>query len=399
MSIYPIILPIFFYFRPINNSDDFYSAYNGVHLPCFILFLLVFFLETLKNVTYKITNFLLCTFFLIVYLIVLQFPYISIFNITSILTIVAPLFLLKFSPGLRPNRKEVYLFFYVAVVLETIFCVLNSYGVLVYPILSTSGSSHLISGTFARYNHLTNFLTTIYIFIAIDFFDNRKSKTLSFILLTIIIGILVFYSGARMSVILYSFTLLSCLFSFKKKSFRKSFPIIILLCVFSFVIVYIAQSTKSEGLIRNFEGLYSFINSSSDNDESTISLSTFLLSQEFDNPFFGNGYEYKGEMAYHLGVYTLRNFRSDAKVAYIMVEYGLICFLIYVLLYYFIYKDLLGHIGVKKKKNLIIFYLYFFLLTISESGFFDVFLFPLIYLYAYSSISLLNRKERLYKII
>ena len=50
-------------------------------------------------------------------------------------------------------------------------------GFTVYPVTKQIGDSKYLQGTFPRYNHMTNVLTTIFAVLAFEYFGSTKKKS------------------------------------------------------------------------------------------------------------------------------------------------------------------------------------------------------------------------------
>ncbi len=143
------------------------------------------------------------------------------------------------------------------------------------------------------------------------------------------------------------------------------------------------------GIDRQLNGLASFVQSDTDDDHSTVALSTYLLNNYFDrSPLLGSGLSYKGEFAYgNWGNCTLTLFRADARIAYMIVEYGIIGFLLYFTVFISIFIHLSKKIAKEDGVKLLFCFVYYILLTITEPGFFDRLCFPLLFVYVFCVLS------------
>lgn len=139
---------------------------------------------------------------------------------------------------------------------------------------------------------------------------------------------------------------------------------------------------------RQIEGLTSFLQAHTKKhgeDGSTVALSTYLFEKYFDkSPIIGNGYEYKGERAYgNYGVCVLEHFKADARLAFNIVEYGIVGFCLQILCIVSVFKLLSQYVAKKDRVKLWLVFCYFFILTLTEPGFFDRLCFPMTYMYVF----------------
>lgn len=401
LSLQPIIMPLYVFLftsgLDLDSFDKLYFSYPiGVNLLFIFLFLIKFTQKRLPPVYYRtiIVPIILLLFFLILQGCYTHFSLPSILR-TTLLSIntVCPLLLLLIDKKYRPERIVLKKYVCFVIILQVSFCILNYFGITVYPILNQneSFSNHLISGTFGRYNHMTNYLTTIYLFITYEYFEKKEISVYIFILFSIAIGLIVLFSGARMSMVLFGFSIIV----FFLLDNIKRFHIGNLILLFTVLFVgwkYLIQSevtsnseaNEGTGVERNMSGLSNFLQNDLEDDDSTVSLSFYLLTSYFNNPIVGNGYSYLGDDAYYLNSAINQSaFIADARLAYMIVEYGLVGVLVYLLLYRGIYKSLL--ISCLKEDELIVKvgYIYFFICTLTEGGFFDVGIFTMLIIYCF----------------
>lgn len=319
--------------------------------------------------------------------------------ISELLSLLLILIYIVLNKNALPSYQDIIKFFKATLIIETVVVILNVFNIYIFPsqyqsLMMENFMGELvevdvskITGTFYRYNGLANFLTTIFLFISIEYFSKNYIKFSQYLTLCIIFIIPIALSGAKISLVIYFFIFLICgIFYFKKHS------TITTIAIFSSIIVFIflknfnpAQlDINNTGIERQLIGLSNFINDMDSDESSTVGLSNYLLSNYFDKkPLIGNGYSYKGDFAYgSIGsMVSLRNFTSDARVAFILVEYGIIGFLLYTNFFYKIFSYLRKKTSIQFRRNLTICFIYYAILTITESGFFDRLCFPLIFIY------------------
>lgn len=399
LSLQPIVMPLFvLLFARDLDTESFEKLYFSYPVGVNYLFILIL----LKKLTQKkfpgfIVKSILLPIALIVVFLIVQgiFTHFSLSSIirNSLLSFntVCPLLLLIIEKRLRPNSIALKKFVIFVVGLQVLFCILNIFGVTAYPLLNQEESfaNHLISGTFGRYNHMTNYLTTLYLFITYDYYEKKGISNFYFILLSVVIGVIVLFSGARMSLVLFLFTLFVFFFIYKRHHVWK---LLILFVVFfvgwrlimSSEVKSNKEADEGTGVERNIAGLSSFMQKDLDDDDSTVSLSFYLLAFYFNNPVIGNGYAYMGEDAYVLNISINQSaFLADARIAYMIVEYGILGVFLFFILYLGIYKSLVNNSTTGNKCFYKIAYTYFFICTLTEGGFFDIGIFSMLYIYGF----------------
>ncbi len=328
--------------------------------------------------------------------------------LSEILSLLLMMFFLSFNKRAFPSFKVMSRFMIGIIILQFLWTLLNLGGIYIYlPFyipyidISATGSlnivdisaENLVSGTFARYNSLANFLTTIFLFISLEYYSGKIIFTKTYYLLSaVILGIIVL-TGAKISLVLFFLIFLTCCTYYIKEHFKivfMSWGIVILGLVF---LSTYDTSSKSmsvfSGIDRQLNGLASFVQSDTDDDHSTVALSTYLLNNYFDrSPLLGSGLSYKGEFAYgNWGNCTLTLFRADARIAYMIVEYGIIGFLLYFTVFISIFIHLSKKIAKEDGVKLLFCFVYYILLTITEPGFFDRLCFPLLFVYVFCVLS------------
>ena len=319
-------------------------------------------------------------------------------GVSELLSLVLPLIYILINKNKLPYNHQILFFFKSTIIIELIIVCLNYFNIYLFPSMYISqfvenylGELSLlddskITGTFSRFNALGNFFTTILLFISIHYFSCKNIKPTRYLIILIILIIPIALTGAKMSLVISFLMLLMCGLVYFKK--HKLFTITT--CVGSILFFIFIKNINTAnlqidnvGIERQITGLTKFFNDADSDESSTAGISVYLLDKYFNkNPIIGCGYSYKGEFAYGTwGMVTLSNFRSDARLAYILVEYGLIGFSLYMLFFYSIFSYLYKNTSVTYRRNLLICFVYYLILTITESGFFDRMCFPLIFIY------------------
>lgn len=385
----PFFFPIVISLIPYGNKENFYYYYNSAERPFFLLFTVILFIlfasqKKLENNCFcflrKSKKLFYSSSFLIFYFVIRQYPHLNLYNIYYVLYLLLGCWVFSNKKMFSTDVRIIVKTLEFIIVLQVLFCILNVYGIYLYSATKTDiVGSELIAGTFVRYNHMTNYLTTAYIYISYVYW--RKLNVISsskYIIYTLAVGLIVLFSGARMSVILFGMTFLLFLIMGFRKNIGKS---IALFSIISFICIQLFHKFELlSGIERNVNGLSQFFESPIEDNGSTIGLSTYLLFFQFNNPLWGNGIEYRGDNAYVLGTCELQSFQSDAHVAYVIVEYGLICFFLYIFFFFSLYKSMKNYLEPKWERGLLIMFVFFALLTITELGLFDSSLSPFLYI-------------------
>lgn len=383
LSAQAFVLPVILNIVPPNNSvgRGFTSLYFGYITPLCYMLAIIWIIESVKNISslakeiyYPVGLLLL---FLLVQNIMVQFSYGPLFeNALDVIFLVLPTIILCKSHMLRPSKKQLLYFCVIFVFVQVVFCIL---GIKIYSYYYDWGSwqGDFICGSFYRYNHMTNYLTSMFLFLCIAYFQDKKISTKIFVPTALIMGILVFMSGARMSVILFVFTFISFVLCYQSKNFVKIglFALVLFqgwLFLSKNYNVDLSDADHSTGIERNVAGIMNIIESKS-NDDNTLSLSDFLLLTKFNNPIMGNGYAYRMTKEYELNDTIIEStFKTDARLAFMLVEYGILGCILFAFLFYCIIKvNYLQSSNINKKVWYIVI-AYYILFTFTETGMFDV---------------------------
>lgn len=397
LLIMPVFLPIYFFFYPVYDATTFYDLYFNYKTPLAYLAITIFCLTILEKKLYLkdikgIVIPMICLFmFLVLQNFLRGFHVKGLFwNIRAVVFFVAPLFALLINKKVRPEFHDLKLTMVFIIVLQLLFSVLNLLGYHIYPSYEDDFSDHLISGTFARYNHMTNYICTMYMFISLEYFNEKSISRFFFVLLTIISGLLILFSGSRMCLIL--FVLIFGYFTFKIMKRKKIFLMIFLGGVLAFISLIIGNNTfagqnadEGTGFERNLIGIINLANSTDLSEGSTLGGSFYLFLYKSDHLLLGNG------MAYRMSNYYLESdtvyesvFLTDARLAFMIVEYGIIGLALFAFL--IISMMVFGSkVHTPPYRNLLWLPLtYYFLFSITDEGVFDIVLFSMLFIYLFS---------------
>lgn len=333
--------------------------------------------------------------------------------ISELLSILLLLIYIVLNKNELPSSNDIISFFKLIIIVETFVIILNLFDIYIFPshyqsliiedlmgnLVEVNASK--ITGTFYRYNGLANFLTTIFLFISIEYFSKNYIKPLQYFILSVLFCIPIILTGAKISLVIFFLTFVLCgLFYLKKHTILTTAIVLTFFISFIFLknINTASLNIDNAGIERQISGLSQFLNNTKSDESSTLGLSNYLLNNYLErSPLIGNGYSYKGDYAYgSIGnVVSLQNFKSDARIAYILVEYGLFGFILYAYFFIKIFSYLQKNTVKQYRKNLIICFIYYSILTITEAGFFDRLCFPIIFLYFIYYQQQINTKNEL----
>ena len=315
--------------------------------------------------------------------------------IREVLFVIIPVLYAFCCPSALPSNRRLIKLLKIVLISEFLVCLLNFFGFYLFiphyfPVIVEGERGGLyeifesrIAGTFDRYNSLANILTTIYMFMCIQFWSEGWEKVRNFWIVSVIVLVIIIMTGAKISLVLliggFLYVVIRCV---------KNKLLIFLFLGFGAVSVFLVKnyddmSSEETGAHRQLSGLSAFMNSSKEDDNSTISLSTYLLDDYFlESPILGNNREYKGEYAYgnHTN-HVLLHFKADARWAFIIVDSGLVGFILYILCFSMLFQLMRRKVKRNDVWKINLCFMYFFVLTITEPGFFDPQVFPLVILY------------------
>jgi hypothetical protein len=160
--------------------------------------------------------------------------------------------------------------------------------------------------------------------------------------------------------------------------------------------------SSNEGINRIVNGLSSFAQNKSSgmDDNSTVSLSEKLLDSYFyRSPLIGNGLSVKGDdYIFDIDSKTnsLRSLKTDARLAFVIIDIGLIGLFLYMLLFFQLFKYMGHYLTRKGRLSLIIVYIFFLVFSVTESGFWDAFAYPLIFVFYFALIEFEGEEKRVF---
>lgn len=408
ITIEPLVLPIIAWFLKIYNYENLHEIkLRIIGTGIGFLLIVVFFIEFIRhqrkiNISNVLVSFaILCTYLFFFYLVHNFDVDLYIIDVRQSMIPILVISLLFMNPKFLPTMKQknIFIYIYFFILYELVWCVLNLNGIYIYECQYIENTTYrdidgftvdLVSGTFQRFSDLADFFSTIYLYVCILFFYEEKMSVKNFVFFSIVIFSIILISGAKVSFILVFFLIVYCCFTNWEKYKFIALSLIIGASVLLFMFLFYdmeALTINIPGLSRIVNQLHSIVHSSDKTEMGTLSLSAYLLDNFFwRNPILGTGLvSYYGSEAYGLS----SAFKTDARIAYILTEYGVLGFIAYLYYYYTIFKLLSKRMG--HRSSLFLSFFYFFLLTITQPGFFG---YIPIYIYIYLSVVFRNEKNK-----
>lgn len=414
LCIIPIFFPVSVFVTRSFLWDSFVQLrYQMVDFGKYYLAILIvfrMFQKSLPNLKYLYFFVFLWLFYYVIDTFIIHEGYdwvIFRITITELFTQLLMLIYILLHKKWMPTSTKVIKTLVVLIYVQFFFTVLQMFGIYIYPCFYLTqymntimgeqvyADDSLITGTFFRYNAMANFLTTAYLFLALEYYSKKIVSTKQFFCLSISVFTCVLLSGAKASLVLLVVVSVLCICKYSKRN-RGLFLLTIMSVVIGYFLIPVLIKDKVEtgfyGLDRMINGLAQSIINDSEDSGDTTSLSTYLLGQYFGiDPFFGVGYSYKGELGYgNLGVCTLSAFDADAKLAYIMVETGIVGMILYIFVFGSVFQILLKYCKKEDRIKIFICIIYYVLLNFTESGVFERICFPMMYIYVFC---VLNKKN------
>lgn len=399
MTWQPIVIPLLIFITGTIDVDEEMLVSNSVNtVGAFYLFGFLVILKLLRGKKIYFSK-LLLTRWVILYAYVLFMTCITHFSsdvikeyaIETSILILPFIFLSIIEEAQRPTMHELAVFSIILITVEACAVFLNTQGIY-FTVSSYLGTNfktatgeavNLVSGTFIRFNALTNYLTTLFLYISLQFFDDGKLKKYIYYSLAVAIGLMVLLSGAKMSLALYFYTIFICIYVYRRKKLLS----IAFLFVFAILIVGNSLPLIADafpGAERIIYGFEDFMENGSDDEGATTSLSEYLINQYFyDSPILGNWRRWMGADAYLWRHYDMIIFKADARLAYILVEVGLMGFVLYMFFFTSFFECIYKRVVSRERIKLKIIFVYFAIMSITEPGFFDPCIFPLSFIYLF----------------
>lgn len=398
MSIQPYFMPfIYLPLQSLTDTDTIISINVGFMRSLSILMLILSIIslmknkELLKNFKELLLPYLLLIFFLIYQNFSVGFHFGALSqNVKEASYIIAPFLLIMADKRVTPDRNTFILFIEWFVGIQLFFCFLNLLGFRWYgKIHGDAFDDSLICGTFTRYNHMANYLATFFLVLSNEFFKNNGITKEKYIVLSFFIVVMIVISGSRMTTVLIAFVVFYHLVIYKRHN------LLTIACVMIFVYAgwkgimgnqnYLGiDSNDGEGIERTVSGIVNVANSDDLSEGSTLFLTAILLDSFFESPIKGNGRALRQSDFYYISKEANEDlFPTDARLVFMLVEYGVVGFSLFMFLFYSIMKCSCVYGSENDKLFYIGAFLFFLLFTVTDDGFFDKMQFLIVTVYAF----------------
>lgn len=401
LAIQPYILPVLFILfkddlMPMmdNYLPNLYFGYPYLFCDLFLLFVFVIYVkDNSEREPFKVIvrSLLYLLIFLSIQNVLIGFrPGILYINVINVFENIAPFFLILINKDVRPKRDSFIHFIIVFVYIQLFFSLLNLADYRIYKDVTGLSDDNLIQGTFTRYNHMANYLAIFFFILTYEYYMCKRLNVKTYYFMGFLIGFLITISGSRMNFILFAFTF----FYFFCFSHGKKVAVLTSIGAASLFSIYVIgnetflgqKDWEGTGFERNLIGVIDLANSDDLSEGSTLALSAYLLIDKFNSPVIGNGKAYRGENFYgHLtDTWNENIYRTDARLAFMLVEYGIVGLFLFLLLYAAIFKSCFLF-GEEKQKSLYWgAFFYFILFSLTDNGFWDHVVFSVLFIYAFS---------------
>lgn len=160
--------------------------------------------------------------------------------------------------------------------------------------------------------------------------------------------------------------------------------------------IFIGQNAdEGTGIERNVIGVIDLANSDDLSEGSTLALSANLFMNYFNSPFIGNGKDHRSVFFYGNPALDpfAGSYKNDARLAFMLVEYGIIGLSLFLFLFSSTFKACLSYSEEKSNRLYFIAFFYFLLFSITDAGFWDAQIFSCFFVYVFSSKTNKNLKS------
>ncbi len=405
LSIYPYVLPLLYlllkpFLTPMYERFQPILEYYPSVILLFISFLIFRHILTSKLKIFRLPIALLFLFLILQNIFVGVDVKAFLLNIKDVLCVVIPCVLLIINRKIRPNRTSFLKYIYFFILIQTFFCILNSVGFKIYDEMIEGGfEEHLICGTFTRYNHMANFLSVFFFILIYEYHEHKSLQRDKFLLSCFIIALLIFLSGSRMTLLLLLYIMICIVYIYYGKRYILLFFLLLVSLFFVYIKnneIFIGQNAdEGTGIERNVIGVIDLANSDDLSEGSTLALSANLFMNYFNSPFIGNGKDHRSVFFYGNPALDpfAGSYKNDARLAFMLVEYGIIGLSLFLFLFSSTFKACLSYSEEKSNRLYFIAFFYFLLFSITDAGFWDAQIFSCFFVYVFSSKTNKNLKS------
>ena len=392
----PLLAPFIVLFSGVTDFEEQQAMVWGLWGLYNKLFIVLLFVEIIKlffrphHFSRKITPLLLpisaLFVFIIFHNIVTNFyPFAILRGWLFVFYTVLPLLVFLLNKKMWPNIKALYLTVLIVCLIQLIAIPFNLEGLFAYAgryaeILKGHTEASMMPGTFTRSNMMADYVAIVYMLITIDYFSRRSISFFQYIIVSAIVWIPLLFAGSKLPIIVTIINIFLCIIVFNRKrliSVLSAFAIIG--SITAFLISNRGGSESNiDGLNRIVEGTSDFVKNSKkrdNSDNSTFSISVDLIDRYFfSSPIVGHGNAYDdNERAYLTDSgEDLSDLKSDASLAFYLVEYGLIGLLLFLFYHFKIIKLITFPFPPQQRNNItMLIFTFFVLFAVTERGLFN----------------------------
>ena len=241
------------------------------------------------------------------------------------------------------------------------------------------------SGTFKSYTLLSSFLVVIQAIISSEYLILRKISSRFFLGVTIITGLVIMMLGSRLGMFCFFIDLiLPALLNYNyNKLFLLSISVLgIIVMVTAFSLSSMLSTNDAEnGFERNLIGIAEKFNTKSVNyGKTTDSMSSDLFNDYFNFDPLGQGLTANQDVEH---AYGDENYAVDARLAFILVEYGWLYFIFVLSFFISFYRAYTKPLAKSFKHCVFVITTILVLQSVTNDGFYDKALFGIWGIYAY----------------
>lgn len=394
-----ICLPVVAFVYGAITDEEILEAYGKQNAVINILFLLVFFLEIIRG-RINVKEWIAC-FIPIFLILTYSFFWCVIHNASFEFAfshrsfVFRTIVIIVFYSG-NTTLKQIRFSCLLVLIIELLLALCNHYfGIRLYVGQLFFEDRQLYadeftSGTFKRFSDLAGFLSCAIVILCGEYFMNKRIAINKFILLFFLTSFVIFLTGSRAALlILVSSCVLYAIFDYKNhKTFLLFFSIGF--CYLS-ILVYLATMSssviteESNGFERNVIGLSNKF-SNKNKEDTTDDMSKELI-DKYGVSLFGLAKTTNRTVE---ASYGNKNYEVDSRLAFFIVEYGLIYLILSLFYYYYTIKILIFDLNDNEKKNIWILFLFMLFLSITDDGIYARIIFFSIVIYV-----LYNKKLKL----
>lgn len=305
-----------------------------------------------------------------------------------------PIIILALNKSTRPLPKELNHMLFFLIIVESLAAILNIAGVRFYTATYQGHASQqsLMTGTYPSSQPFGNLIAILYLYICFEYFVKKTIEFKSFLTISVLSFFCIISSGSRMDFTIAVVSLILTIVLYKKKHILL-YPSLLIVGYlgFSFLMSYSGNYGNTNGGVdRILLGLSSFTQArtAGEEDNSTLSLSEMLLETHFSkSPFWGNGLSTgEDEDSYSIdsNKSSMEVLKADARFAFLLIDIGIFGIFLFLIYFYSLYRVLIYYSPPNDRKAIYIAYIIYLLFSFTEQGFWDIHIFPYVFIYFFA---------------